>query len=89
MRRASVRATETAKEQRHMATIPYVEERDAGEQVGNGPMPQTREHLEIVDLLGVAAGAIVLTSADRSGAQRPPQARHLQWHDRSPGRSLA
>lgn len=29
-----------------------------------GPMPQTREHLAILDLLGVARGLIVLTKAD-------------------------
>ncbi|MGE0748112.1 MAG: selenocysteine-specific translation elongation factor [Rhodospirillales bacterium] len=31
----------------------------------DGPMPQTREHLAILDLLGVAAGAAVITKADR------------------------
>src|SRR3989442_8848472 len=29
-----------------------------------GPMPQTREHLAIVDLLGVERGVIVLTKTD-------------------------
>jgi len=29
-----------------------------------GPMPQTREHLAILDLLGIARGLIVLTKAD-------------------------
>ena len=30
----------------------------------DGPMPQTREHLAILDLLGVPAGAVVVTKAD-------------------------
>ena len=30
----------------------------------DGPMPQTREHLAILDLLGVDQGAVVLTKAD-------------------------
>jgi selenocysteine-specific elongation factor len=30
----------------------------------DGPMPQTREHLEIIDLLGLARGAVVLTKCD-------------------------
>jgi selenocysteine-specific elongation factor len=29
-----------------------------------GPMPQTREHLDILDLLGVSAGVVALTKAD-------------------------
>jgi selenocysteine-specific elongation factor len=29
-----------------------------------GPMPQTREHLAIIDLLGIAHGLVVLTKAD-------------------------
>jgi len=36
----------------------------------DGPMPQTREHLEIVDLLGIAQGAVVLTKIDRVPAAR-------------------
>ena len=31
----------------------------------DGPMPQTREHLAILDLLGVSRGAVVLTKIDR------------------------
>jgi len=30
----------------------------------DGPMPQTREHLEILDLLGLSRGAVALTKAD-------------------------
>lgn len=30
----------------------------------DGPMPQTREHLEIVELLGIRQGAVALTKAD-------------------------
>jgi selenocysteine-specific elongation factor len=30
----------------------------------DGPMPQTREHLEIVELLGIRRGAVVLTKID-------------------------
>ena len=30
----------------------------------DGPMPQTREHLAILDLLGVTAGAVVITKTD-------------------------
>lgn len=36
----------------------------------DGPMPQTREHLAILDLLGVARGAVVLTKIDRVPAAR-------------------
>jgi selenocysteine-specific elongation factor len=36
----------------------------------DGPMPQTREHLAILDLLGVARGAVALTKIDRVGAAR-------------------
>ena len=31
----------------------------------DGPMPQTREHLQIIDLLGLTRGAIALTKVDR------------------------
>lgn len=31
----------------------------------DGVMPQTREHLEIIDLLGIARGAVALTKIDR------------------------
>ncbi|MGM0569990.1 selenocysteine-specific translation elongation factor [Marinobacter sp.] len=36
----------------------------------DGPMPQTREHLAILDLLGVDAGLVALTRADRVDASR-------------------
>jgi selenocysteine-specific elongation factor len=36
----------------------------------DGVMPQTREHLNIVDLLGIARGIAVVTKADRVDAQR-------------------
>ncbi|GAB1406931.1 selenocysteine-specific translation elongation factor [Thermomonas brevis] len=34
----------------------------------DGPMPQTREHLAILELLGVSRGAVALTKADRVDA---------------------
>ncbi|MDE2394791.1 MAG: selenocysteine-specific translation elongation factor [Burkholderiales bacterium] len=36
----------------------------------DGVMPQTREHLAVLSLLGVARGAVVLTKIDRADAQR-------------------
>jgi selenocysteine-specific elongation factor len=36
----------------------------------DGPMPQTREHLQIVDLLGIARGAVVLSKIDAVSAER-------------------
>jgi len=36
----------------------------------DGPMPQTREHLAIVDLLGLSRGVVVLTKADLVSAAR-------------------
>ncbi len=36
----------------------------------DGPMPQTREHLAIVDLLGVDRGCVALTKIDRADAAR-------------------
>jgi len=36
----------------------------------DGPMPQTREHLAILDLLGVRRGAVALTKIDRVSAAR-------------------
>lgn len=36
----------------------------------DGPMPQTREHLAILDLLGVRAGAVALTKVDRVAPDR-------------------
>ena len=40
----------------------------------DGPMPQTREHLAILDLLGVQRGVVALTKADLVSAQRLGQA---------------
>jgi selenocysteine-specific elongation factor len=36
----------------------------------DGPMPQTREHLAILDLLGVAHGAVALTKTDAAEPER-------------------
>lgn len=36
----------------------------------DGVMPQTREHLAIVDLLGIAAGAVAITKADKATDER-------------------
>ena len=36
----------------------------------DGPMPQTREHLEIIDLLGLRRGAVALTKCDLVEAAR-------------------
>src|SRR6266852_387285 len=36
----------------------------------DGPMPQTREHLQIVDLLGVERGIVALSKCDLVGAER-------------------
>ena len=36
----------------------------------DGPMPQTREHLAILSLLGIAQGAVVITKIDRVDAAR-------------------
>jgi selenocysteine-specific elongation factor len=36
----------------------------------DGPMPQTREHLAILDLLGVGRGAVALTKVDRVTPER-------------------
>ncbi|HZM33662.1 MAG TPA: selenocysteine-specific translation elongation factor, partial [Burkholderiales bacterium] len=41
----------------------------------DGPMPQTREHLAILDLLGVARGAVALTKIDRVGPERVAEVR--------------
>lgn len=40
----------------------------------DGVMPQTREHLAIVELLGIKCGAVVLTKIDRVDAQRLQEA---------------
>ncbi|MFN0182618.1 MAG: selenocysteine-specific translation elongation factor [Aquabacterium sp.] len=39
----------------------------------DGPMPQTREHLAVLSLLGVQQGAVVLTKTDRVDAARTAQ----------------
>ncbi len=36
----------------------------------DGPMPQTREHLAILDLLGVSRGVVAITKADLADADR-------------------
>ncbi len=41
----------------------------------DGVMPQTREHLDIVDLLGVTHGIVVLTKIDRTDAARIAEVR--------------
>ena len=41
----------------------------------DGPMPQTREHLAILDLLGVSRGAVALTKIDRVDAARVDEVR--------------
>src|SRR3989442_1241896 len=41
----------------------------------DGVMPQTREHLEIIDLLGVKGGAVALTKIDRVESARVAAAR--------------
>lgn len=38
--------------------------------VDDGPMPQTREHLEILNLLGLSRGVVALTKADLAGPER-------------------
>ncbi|MFT3719763.1 selenocysteine-specific translation elongation factor [Pseudorhodoferax sp.] len=41
----------------------------------DGPMPQTREHLAVLSLLGVAHGAVAVTKCDRADAARIAQVR--------------
>ena len=36
----------------------------------DGPMPQTREHLAVLSLLGIARGAVVITKIDRAAPSR-------------------
>jgi selenocysteine-specific elongation factor len=38
--------------------------------VDDGPMPQTQEHLAILDLLGIGEGAVVLSKVDRVAPER-------------------
>jgi selenocysteine-specific elongation factor len=40
----------------------------------DGPMPQTREHLQVLDLLGLTHGAVALTKIDRVSAERAHEA---------------
>ena len=40
----------------------------------DGPMPQTREHLEIIELLGIRRGAVALTKIDLAAVDRQKQA---------------
>src|SRR5262249_13499722 len=40
----------------------------------DGPMPQTREHVQILDLLGLHRGAVALTKTDAVSAERAAQA---------------
>ncbi|NIP14386.1 MAG: selenocysteine-specific translation elongation factor [Pseudomonadales bacterium] len=42
----------------------------------DGPMPQSREHLQILELLGISAGAIALTKCDRVDPFRLGEAEH-------------
>ena len=46
----------------------------------DGPMPQTREHLELIDLLGLTCGAIALTKCDLVEPERLAQAREEVEH---------
>ncbi len=41
----------------------------------DGPMPQTREHLAILDILGIARGLVALTKIDRVPAERVTEVR--------------
>src|SRR5207237_983921 len=48
-----------------------------------GPMPQTREHLAIIDLLGIEHGVVVLTKSDLvDEAWLGVRTRGLQQHNR-------
>ena len=40
----------------------------------DGPMPQTREHLEIIELLGIQRGAVALTKTDITSTEQQQQA---------------
>jgi selenocysteine-specific elongation factor len=41
----------------------------------DGPMPQTREHLAILELLGIRDGAVAITKADRVSPERLAEAK--------------
>ena len=40
----------------------------------DGPMPQSREHLQILELLGISHGVIALTKCDRTSQERQEEA---------------
>lgn len=42
----------------------------------DGVMPQTREHLQVLDFLGVRQAIVVITKADRASAERIQEVRH-------------
>ena len=42
----------------------------------DGPMPQTREHLAIIELLGIKRGAVALTKIDNATVHRQNQAKN-------------
>ena len=42
----------------------------------DGPMPQTREHLSILDLLGIRNGAVAITKIDRVAPGRVEEVRN-------------
>jgi len=54
----------------------------------DGPMPQTREHLELLDLLGLSRGAVALTKIDVAAPERLDAARHAV-HELLAGTALA
>ena len=43
----------------------------------DGPMPQTEEHLAILDLLGISQGAVVITKTDRVEPERVDEVEEL------------
>ncbi len=55
----------------------------------DGVMPQTREHLAIVDLLGIKRGIVALTKADLVDAARRARGRSRHRAARSSGTALA
>jgi len=56
----------------------------------DGVMPQTREHLAILDLLGIERGAVALAKADRVDAVRIAEVEHRpRTFARRPPRSPA
>ena len=55
----------------------------------DGVMPQTREHLAIVDLLGIAHGVVALTKTDLVDAGAARRGRAARSRKRSPAPALA